>query len=392
MPDVRLQVNGLDYGGWTNIRVTRGIEAIAGQFDLSVSERWNGQTDPWPIIEEDECIVSVDGTPLLTGYVDTRSIEMSGSSHSFGVSGRDKTGALVDSSAVLGKYEFAKTGVLELCEQLAAPFGIEVFLQDGLDDAAISTTGRKKTKLRTPGGRPDAVGSAGESSSMRLTSPNAKFTINPGDSAFEVMDRACRLVGVLPVSDGVGGLVLTRTGGKKGTTSLVWGENVLGATVTFDAARRYRRYIVSGQGAGSNDIFGPAAAAVSAEAQDPVVRRGSRVLLIRPEGAVTLAFARQRAAWEATTRAARSVRVSVSVQGWTQQDGSLWPINSLVEVHLPKHGIEHRELLITEVMFLISPEQGTTTQLTLARKDAFLPEPTIPPTSGSGGATAFLGN
>jgi prophage tail gpP-like protein len=385
----RLTVNGKAYGGWTSVRVTRGIEAIAGTFDLTVSERWDGQAEPWPIVEEDTCMVTLGdalNTPVITGYVDIRSQGFDGSSRLFTVTGRDKTGALVDCSAVLGKYEFHKIGVLEFCRQLAEPFEVGVSLQPGAEDKAISTTGQADS-----GGAPAAVGSAGKSSSMKLSSPIARLTINPGDSVFEVIDRACRMAGFLPVSDGAGGIVLTRTGGARATSVLAQGENLLTVDVNFDGTKRYRRYLVAGQTGGSDILSDTSAANVSAEAQDLQVRRASRVLLVRPEGAVTLAFARQRAAWEATVRAARSATVTVTVHGWTQRDGSLWPINALVPVHIPAFGITYTDLLITEATYTLSLQGGTITTLSLTRADAFRPEPTIAPSSSSSSAPAWLG-
>ena len=223
MSDIRLLVNGREYGGWTSARVTRGIEAVAGSFALDVSERWDGQAEPWPIQEEDECEVRLEGTTLLKGYVDTRSHAFDATSHSLSVEGRDKTGALVDCSALLSQWEFSKIGVLELCQTVAAPFDITVSLQDGLSDTAITTSGAS-TSRRLTSGTPGSVGSKGKSSSMKLGQPVVKLTINPGDSPFEVIDRACRMVGVLPVSDGNGGLLLTRAGGSRATTALIEGE------------------------------------------------------------------------------------------------------------------------------------------------------------------------
>jgi len=377
MPDVRLTVNGLEYRGWTDVRVTRGIEFIAGSFALSVSERWGGQDVAWPILEGDECTLTIDEEVLITGYVDLRQLSYDADAHRLSVSGRDKAGDLVDCSAVLKQWEFHSLPLLDVCQRLAEPFGITVTLQAGLDDRAVSTTGKTKS-----GGSPTGVGSAGKSSSMTLSQPNARLTINPGDSPYEVIDRACRLVGVLPVSDGQGGIVLTRAGSGEAATSLVEGENILSAEATYDANRRYRRYIVSGQSGGSDSLFGEAAAAVKAEASD-LGARAARVLLVRPDGAVTTAFAKQRAAWESTVRAARSASIAAIVQGWTQRDGSLWPINARVKVLSPRLGVD-AELLITEATYALSLNGGTTTDLKLVRPDAFVPEPVIMANEGGG--------
>lgn len=387
MADVRLLVNGREYAGWTSARITRGLEAIAGSFSLSVSERWGGPAGAWPIADEDACEVQLEKTPILSGYIDVRSHGLDAESHTLSVQGRDKAGALVDCSAVLERWEFARIGVLELCTLVAAPFGVSVRLQDGLADAAISTSGATGSrKLRA--GAPNDVGSAGRSSSMTIGRPNLKFTINPGDSPFDVIDRACRMVGVLPVSDGVGGVVLTRAASTLATTSLVEGRNVLRGSATFDVTKRYRRYVVSGQQPGSDDVFGAAAASVTGVATDENVRRAERVLLVRPEGGVALDFAKQRAAWEATVRAARAGVAELVVQGWRQADGTLWPINAVADVRCPTLSLEGA-MLITEATYDLTLEGGTTTTLKLVRPLAFIPEPTLPATTKTGGDRSF---
>jgi len=340
--DLVLQVNGVDYGGWKSAAVTRGIETVAGGFELEVTERWAGQDKPWPIFEEDECSLSIEGVPVITGHVDRRSLVYGAAAHSLTVSGRDKTGALVDCSADLRQWEFRQVPLLTLAKRLADPFGIGVSLQPGLS----------------------------------MPPPPAKFSIDPGDTAFDALEQACRMAGVLPICDGAGGLRLSRVGTTRCSTELIHGENILAASADYDASGRFARYVVSGQQAGS-DLLGGEATRVKAEARDENVRRRDRVLVVRPEKSATQAHAKQRAAWEATVRAARSRRVRVTVRGWTQGDGTLWPVNALVPVRSPYLGID-AELLITQATYRLAESEGTTTELSLMAAEAFDPEPVVP--------------
>ena len=41
-----LLINGMRYGGWTEISIERGIDRCVSSFNLSVSERWSGQAGP----------------------------------------------------------------------------------------------------------------------------------------------------------------------------------------------------------------------------------------------------------------------------------------------------------------------------------------------------------
>lgn len=339
MTAVALKVGGVAYDGWKSIRVTRSIEAISGSFSLTLAEKWAGQTDRWPIYEGDECEVEIGGAPVLSGYVDSREISYSASDHSLTVSGRDKTGDLVDCSAVMDRWQFSKTAYPDIIKALCAPFGISVSIAGGVS----------------------------------FQSPPAQFAINPGETCFEAIDRICRLNGVVPVSDGIGGLLLTKAGTELAAGALVYGENILSGSGSFSQTERFRRYIVSGQQPGTDDFFGEQAASVKAEASDENARAG-RVLYVRPEGNATQAICQQRAGWEAVVRAGRSGRITYTVQGWLQQkDGALWEPNFLVPVRDPVMNVSDN-MLITEVTYAIDDTAGEIAQLTLKRPDAFTPE------------------
>lgn len=366
---IHLVVNGMRYSGWKTACVTRGIESVSGSFELSISDRWQAGSDSWPIRQGDECKVTLDGETLITGYVDRRSVSYAAGEHSVSIAGRDRTGALVDCSAGVSplsqktvaelyggsvpvgyrevfNFEYQRINLLELCKRVALHFGIEV--------------------------------SRGHGADTRETLNHV--AIDPGETAFNVIDRLCKRAGVLPVSDGKGGLVLMRPGNARCSTELVEGENILAASAEFDSSQRYGRYIVLGQHSGSDTWFG-AETSVRASAEDRGVRRDARVLIVRPEGSVSAAQAKRRAEWEATVRAARSASVFVTVQGWAQGDGTLWPVNAIVRVRSPHLGVDE-DMLVSQADYEVG-ESGTTTRLTLRRPDSFKPEPTIRQTSAA---------
>ncbi len=369
MANVILLVNGQSFDGWQRIRITRGIEALSGFFELSVSDRWNGAAQKWPINAEDQCSVLVDGIPVITGFVDKRRVSYSASDHTLEVAGRDVTGALVDCSAQLQPGGFRNMQIDALIRTLCAPFGIDVSVDSSVPLGSVSAKVSKK------GGRVTNAGSGGKRGGLGLPNPPKKFAISPGESVFEILDRACRMAGVLAVSDGIGGLVLTQTGSASAVTALVEGKNILQAGADFDASGRYSRYVTLGQTQGDDEINGTQASQIKGTATDTNVRRANRVLIIRTEHAATVQAANQRAAWEAKVRAARGDAISVTVQGWGQADGSLWPVNAIVNVQSDTLGI-NGDLLISQATYTLD-ESGTTTDLTLRRPDAFTPEPVV---------------
>ncbi|HET9063679.1 MAG TPA: hypothetical protein VFO62_10360 [Candidatus Binatia bacterium] len=349
MAEVNLVVGGRRYGGWKSVRVTRSIESLAGSFALDVSDRWGYQDEPWPIAEEDPCRVDIDGTTVIDGYVDKRSQSASASARTLSYTGRDKAAALVDNSAILDRWTFYNVNAADFAAAIAKPFGIRVSVQPGL------------TLAKVP-----------------------KLILSPGDSAYEVIKRAAGDDGTLIVSDGSGGLVFTRSGTAR-AASLIEGQNILTASVDYDGSDRYHRYVVVTQIAGTDDASGEATR-IRAEALDLGVRRTDRVLLIRPDKGYSVADARKRADWEARIRAARAETVTISVLGWTQPSGAIWPLNALTRVQAPRLIGVDGDMLISQVEHSIG-DAGQVTQLRLVRPDAFTPEPkaTVKPATGAGG-------
>lgn len=346
MPDVELVVGGLRYAGWKSVRVTRSIESLAGSFALEVSDRW-GADELWPIAEEDHCRVQIGGTTVIDGYIGKRSLSASENARTLSYTGRDRAAALVDCSVLLPKWTYYNVDVADFAATCAEPFGVRVSVQPGLALKRMS-----------------------------------KLVIAPGDTAYEAIKRAVADQGVLLVSDGAGGITITRSSATR-AASLVEGQNIRSASVEYDGDQRYRRYVVATQ-APATDAAAGDATRVRGEAIDEGVRRTDRVLLIRPDKGGDAASARARADWEARIRAARAETVTIVVQGWTQPDGTLWPLNAVTRVKARRLIGVDGDMLISQVEPSIGA-QGQVTQLRLVRPDAFTPEPIKATVKSSGG-------
>lgn len=331
--EVSLVVDGKCYSGWKSVRITRSIECLAGSFALDATDRWDGAEPPRPIAAEDPCLVLIGKQPVIAGYVDKRSVSASAESRTQSYSGRDAAAALVDCSAVLDAWSFEKVNVGYFVAMLAEPFGVQVSLQPGLVLPEIK-----------------------------------KLSVAPGDTAFNAIMHAVADQGVLLISDGAGGIVITRSGTSR-AASLVEGQNILSASAEYDGAGRFHRYVVPAC-YGDDDGFYTA----RSEAVDEIVRRTERTLFAHSDLGHDIESATRRAEWEARIRAARAESVTVTVQGWTQPDGRLWPINALTHVEAPRLIGVDGDLLISEVEHSIS-EQGKITQFRLVRPDVFTPAP-----------------
>lgn len=344
MPDVQLKVNGSIYGGWKSMRLERGMEQCAGVFELGITELWADLIESREISPGDECTVLLKETTVITGFVDEMTFAYTDTTHDLSVRGRDKTGDLVDCSAIKPAGQWTGRKLEQIAADLCKPFGIKVITE--------TDTGK----------------------------PFPRFALQQGESVFEAVERMARIRAVLVTSDGKGNLVFTRASTKRVATVLELGANIKEANATLSFKDRFSKYILKGQAAGGDFFSGKAASQIKAEATDPRVTR-YRPLIVVSEGQDIAASLKDRVKWEASVRAARSNDISITVQGWTHADG-LWEPNTLVYVRDSWTRLD-AELLIKKVSYRLD-SGGTFTELTLTSADAYKLLP-LKESNGSGG-------
>ncbi len=334
MHDVQLKVNAAAYGGWKSVRIQRGIEQLAGAFQLGVSERWFGQAAPRRILPGDKCELSIDGEAVITGWVDDLRIDYDEHSHNVSVSGRDATGDLVDCSAIKGSGQFKGRTIGQIATDLCKPFGVAAKMAEGMD-----------------------VGKA-------FTS----FAIQEGETVFEALERMARIRAMLLTSDGLGGLLITRAGTERCPTQLKNGVNIKAAAAVLDHRDRFQEYLVKAQAPATDYWSGAAAAHVRGSAKDPAIKRYRPQIVVGESQADGLS-AKDRAIWQSKMRAARSLNVTVRVEGWKHAEG-LWTPNTVVHITDDWLQLDH-DLLIKTVTFTQDDREGTVAELALTDPHAY---------------------
>lgn len=333
-PLLTLTINGQPYTGWKNIEVGRSIERMGGEFYISLTD-----FDKTPFVSSDflpfmTCVVEIDGQIILDGYIDAVSHNFQSITSQFEIRGRDKTGDLVDCAASIdGPFEFINQDLSFITKKILLPFNIPLNVETSIG-AAFS-----------------------------------RFAIQPGETAYEVIERVCRYRSVLPLSNGVGGLVITKPGSSKANGRLVYGENILSGSTSIDQKDRFSLYVVKGQTEGFDQATAEEISSPEGRSSDTSVPR-FRPKLITAEAQGYDLTLQERANWEKQFAKARALRANYTVQGWFE-DGksSLWKPNTLVRVVDPKRSL-NRELLIIGVNFSRS-SRGTVTNLELAIPEAF---------------------
>lgn len=346
MSDVSLRVGGLRYTGWTSARVRRSVEAVAASFELSVTDRITGQL--WPIRDQDEVEIEVDGDLLVRGIVDRRTVSLTAQERTTEVAGREWVSILVDCSVPISLLHARNETVLQSCSRIAGHFGVQVTAGSGIDVSEVQR----------------------------------RVSAQPGETAYAMIDRLAASVGAVVLATD-SGIELARVGQDR-ADALVEGQNILAARAEFDSSQRFRTYVVTSQIAGSDGSYG-ASVRTRGTATDDGVTQLSRGKVIVPSAGLTRKSATARAQWEARIAAARAARVAITVVGWRQTSGPVWSPGALTRVSCPSIGVDG-DLVISDVELAIS-SGGELAILTCVRPDAYVPEPraTVVRSSGAGG-------
>lgn len=334
MPDLELKIGATRYSGWESVRVSRGIDRLAGSYELRLTENAAGLNVMRAIRPGQAVSVYADGEQVISGFIDTVAPDYDAEQHALHVSGRDATGDLVDCAAVHKSGGWQNRSLAQIAFDLIQPFksGLEVVADVG--------------------------------------QPFAEWRIEPGETVFENLDRAARYRGVLLYSDGLGNLVIGQPGTAPAPGALTLGKNILRARGHSSELERFADYIVRAQQAGTDAVYGSMAAGPSGEALDAAVGR-YRPTVIVAEGASDAAGCQARAEWERTVKAARAHQVVYTVLGW-RANGKLWQPNALVPVTDDFLGIDDRRL-IARVDFVLD-EDGKRTELTVVPRHAYDPQ------------------
>ncbi|CAN7471755.1 phage baseplate assembly protein [Paraburkholderia hospita] len=338
---------GAAFAGWTNVRVTAGVERMPRDFEIEATELL---ADPTKALIQpgDYCTVKIGDQPVVSGYVDTVAPSINANGHSIRVTGRGKCGDLVDCSAQWPNGQISNANALAIATQLADVYGIKVAL--GPDVASLPIVPQQNVML--------------------------------GETAYEIIERVCRFSALMLYELADGSLFLARAGTDAMSSGIQEGINMESASVENSMAQRYSE-IVAVMSAVNNLWDLNAVNAPVAVVTDPNVPRHRQRIVIAEAGQLGWNIGVQRAQWEVARRSGHSKVVRVTVDNWHDVDGNLWEPNKLIDVLVPSLKIAGDEAGTVPIRFLISEVtfhlglEGTHAELTLMAPEAYLPEPIL---------------
>ena len=337
---VSLWTGGNRLTGWQQVRVTRGIERIPTDFELTM-------TDPIPGIAQEPFAIGdlhevyIGDELVCTGYIDRVAPTIDHGKHDLSVNGRGKCADLVDCSAEWQGFLMQNMTIKQIAQNLAKPYGIQVVC--------------------------DAPGD-----------PIPMYVLQPGESPYSIINRWCQVRALLCYEDEQGNLVLSR-GGTAVTAPIVQGQKGLEkATLVKSMDQRYSDYVVIQQGIQlMQDQQGGQWADVY-RVQDTQVTRHRLKYLLPENNDAGMKVSMAKAQWEANRRLARGYTLTVTMDSWRDSAGALWQPNTLVPLHIPALNLVDQRWLLGEVTYRLDMT-GTHADLLIMPADAFQPEPVLNP-------------
>jgi len=327
-----LSVNGRAYSAWTSVTLRRLYGGVCSDFLFEGAEPLDSGVDfkSWRINPGDMCTITLAGILAFTGYVFTRQGAFNSKLHGLLVTGRSLTADAVDSSAPINGGQYKGYTFQAIASALAKTAGVSLIVN-----------GKSPT----------------------LAQPFPQFSIAPGETVFQVIERLARMRGLHLTDDAKGNLIADAFDPKTASTGqLIEGQNLVEARATIDGSRSFSMVNFMAQRPGNDQINGDAARDVSATLYNPNARATRRQIVIMeepgsPQDAVN------RANHEMSYNATDLVNCHAVVQGWQAAPGVLWNTGQNYNVKSAMLDLD-RQLASRQVIYRQS-ESGSTTEIDL---------------------------
>lgn len=218
---IRIEIDGKQFDTWESGEVTRDLKDFAGTFSFTFrdSERslntfsFATSIPPFYHLRPGSSVkIYVCDELVLVGYIENVNVDIDEKSSSVAISGKDKAGDLIDCAAAPnGPAELNNVTLEEAAKRIAEPYGLKV--RSEVDTGEVF----------------------------------GRYGIDMAETGLSALEKGARQRQVLLLSDGVGGLVITRTGGLRAPADLTLPGNVKSSSGNYTHKNRHSKTIVRGQ-------------------------------------------------------------------------------------------------------------------------------------------------
>lgn len=367
---IRLEIAGAgEYDEWSAIEIVRDLKDFSGSFTCILRDSTRSQAtfewaSPPPVfrIRPGPAVkIYVDDELVLDGWIEKVTPDIDEERAEITISGRDKSGDLVDSSATAdGPWEYRQVKLEDAARRIVAPFGLKI-----------------RTEIDTG-------------------QPFPRYPLEIAETGLAAIEKGARQRHTLVTSDGTGGIVLTRTGATRAPADLTLPGNMKASRADFSHENRHSETIVRGQaeraggrregreapldvtaepldvgsrkaGDGSATERERHGTAIIGRAEDPEITRHRPIVHLTKTQPDEISAADE-ADWRMRTARAEAEELITRVHDF-RANGALWKVNQLVYVADSFQGV-HRDQLISRTSYRYD-ERGAETELTLVSPEAF---------------------
>lgn len=344
MSTFEIRVNGRIFTLWETASYGRSIDNLCGKFSFSSS---NKIPEQYPVKKGDAVQIFLDKKKVLTGFVDDTANKGTRRGSFIGVSGRDKTSDIVDSSIPPeAKNIEGPVSLKAICEIVIKGLKSDIIV---IVDPQISI--------------------------KEFSSEELQAGMSAGNS-FEFLNNFARKRQVYLGTNKDGNLIIYRPGKLKASTVIRHEKNdprnnVKEWSSKNSDASRFNMYVARSQdnvGANdSSDYFGQGSSRLGSAIDDEI--RESRYFEVICEESMSDQEALERAKEESNLRRARSFGYEVTLPDISQENGDLWQIGQIVTVRDFKCNIYGK--FLNKAILLTQTLDGSNSVLNIAEPDAY---------------------
>jgi len=326
--------------GWEEVSIHYSMDAIAATYDLTFSEEAKDHETLEDISLKlgDPIKIRLDNDLVLTGWQEEILVDYGADRHDISANGRSLTGDLVECPLdVNGQQnkQYKKQKFDAIAKELCAPFGVEVVVDEGVD----------------------------------LGDPLTQ-TIDEGQTIHEFLNQLARYRGLRLTSDFDGRLHITKPGIYRTETVLKLGENIKRGSGRFSTRQVFSSYTILSQLSGFGAEAGPdVVARQKGRELEEVLKGRHRPFVAVSDRSSSSGECQSRAKFEQRTRNGRAQAVTYVYQGWKDEQGLLWRINTVVPVYDSWMGIQG-DRLISGVRYIDS-DDGLIVEITVMPLSSF---------------------
>lgn len=344
--DLAIVTGGRKLAGWKAVNVFRSVERMPSGFALETTELDPAEPGVAVAAPGESAEIYLGEELVLTGWVDTYTVDYDSGEHRVQVQGRSLTEDLVDCSALPPNniWEIFPQSLSEAAHLVIDPFGIGLSLPDG--DVTIDS--------HIPG-----------------------FPINPGMTCAQLLTDVAEATQRLMWDDAQGRLVFSKVGTQRAGSALVEGENCEIGRSRLSFAQAHSLVVVIGQkplpspDGPSDKIYQNE---VGRSETNGKIGRFRPLLVPRDNiGIDPEKWPKQWADWLLAREYGRGFIAEITVTGWRDGSGALWTPNTVVNVACPRLKME-QDLVIAQARWMRGPN-GTQTALTCMPAEALAPPP-----------------